>query len=248
MKRVLSFLLLLTLPVFLRAIPLQLATGNQFQPFADDQLLNGGITTDIVRRAYSHIGNKITIEFLPWPRGYEGTRQHHYFATFPYARTPEREQDFHYSIPILTVSQKVFVRAGSNIDSFHEEQLKGATGCQPIGWFINDQTQSMLDRQIISMHRPPNMENCFRMLKEDRVHYVYVDELTGWFIIRKYYPNEIHAFRTLNDAFNPYTLHLLISKSYPDADKYLKQFNQTIRSFEDSGIIKQIIDRHMGAD
>ncbi|OPH11761.1 amino acid ABC transporter substrate-binding protein, partial [Azospirillum brasilense] len=70
--------MLLLLAVFgpVRAAPLDsaldLVTGNDFAPFTGEDLSEGGLLTDIVRRAFDEVGLRYGVRFMPWRRGYDG--------------------------------------------------------------------------------------------------------------------------------------------------------------------------------
>jgi polar amino acid transport system substrate-binding protein len=68
-----------------QAATLDIVTGNDFAPYADEKLPNGGFATDLVREVIKKIGTETNIRFLPWKRGYELTTSGETLATFPYA-------------------------------------------------------------------------------------------------------------------------------------------------------------------
>lgn len=99
MRLLYSLLFALCLP--LQAAPLALTSGNDYAPFADQDLPGGGLATRVVRAVFERLGEPIRIDWLPWKRGYALTLEGRYAATFPYIHSPEREALFHYSEPIF---------------------------------------------------------------------------------------------------------------------------------------------------
>ena len=49
---------------------LRLVTGNDYKPFTDESLPEGGLANEIVKRSYDQIGVKYSIEWKPWKRGF----------------------------------------------------------------------------------------------------------------------------------------------------------------------------------
>lgn len=86
--------------VWLQAAPLLLVTG-EFTPYTGKALSEGGESTRLVTTLLQEAGyRELQIDYLPWPRGYQLTRNGLVAATFPYAWTAERAKLFHYSAPI----------------------------------------------------------------------------------------------------------------------------------------------------
>ncbi|XQW87948.1 hypothetical protein ACOYXV_16070 [Aeromonas veronii] len=86
--------------VWLQAAPLLLVTG-EFTPYTGKALPEGGESTRLVTTLLQEAGyRELQVDYLPWPRGYQLTRNGLVAATFPYAWTAERAKLFHYSAPI----------------------------------------------------------------------------------------------------------------------------------------------------
>lgn len=54
-----------------------LATGN-WEPYYGETLPNGGIVTEIVRRAFRRVGYELEVKWRPWARAMEVTKQGKY--------------------------------------------------------------------------------------------------------------------------------------------------------------------------
>ena len=72
--------------------------------------------TQVVRAALAEQGAAITLDWLPWNRGYLKAKRVEYDATFPYIRSAEREAEFFYSAPIYVAEPYIFSRAGDHIE------------------------------------------------------------------------------------------------------------------------------------
>src|SRR5262249_51038326 len=68
-------------------LALHLVGGPDFRPLSDPGLSHGGMATEIIAAAFAKVGDSVTIEFEPWPRGYADARKLRYDGTFPYAET-----------------------------------------------------------------------------------------------------------------------------------------------------------------
>ncbi|MBV8651112.1 MAG: amino acid ABC transporter substrate-binding protein, partial [Alphaproteobacteria bacterium] len=83
-------------------------SGNDYAPFADSKLPEGGIATEVVKLAFAAVDKQVTIEWKPWKRGYQDTLANDNDATFPYVPTDERKAEMLYSDAIYSVKQEVF--------------------------------------------------------------------------------------------------------------------------------------------
>ncbi len=62
---------------------LKLVTGNDFSPFTDEKLKNGGMYTSVIKTILNRLKIHYEIEFYPWARGYELVKKEKFDATFP---------------------------------------------------------------------------------------------------------------------------------------------------------------------
>ncbi len=68
----------------------RLVTGNDYKPFTDQSLPQGGMITAIVNQIFIKMGYIPEIEFLSLSRGYSLSSRGAVLGTFPYVKTPER--------------------------------------------------------------------------------------------------------------------------------------------------------------
>ena len=223
----------------------KLTTGNEFPPFADKHLLNGGIATEIVQHAFKEMGHETIIKWRPWLRGYYETKNGEHFATFPYNKSAEREKYFYFSKPFIISALRFFVKKGSNTNYIKDEDLKGLRLCNPLGYELA-LVQHLLDKKILKLIQPPALSSCWRMLKMERAHLLLINEFTGWASIKETFGKKgLEEFETLDKALSESDLNLIISKKNPEAKSFLIQFNKKIAEMSQRGTIKAIIDQHL---
>ena len=224
-----------------KTIPL--VTGNDYAPFTDESLPQGGMVTEIVARAFQQMGYEPSIVFRPWKRGYEETKKGLFAATFPYIKTAERLQDFYYSEPINTVYTRIFVVKDSPIKQL--EDLRGRRICVPLGYGVSKSLETILEKDTMNQEENPvDLSGCLKMMMLDRKDFFIINEINGWITIQKTFHTK-ENFRTLEPVFEEETHHLIFSKDYPDAESILKQFNQAIDTLRQQGTLQHIIDQHL---
>ncbi len=246
MKQFGYFILLFAQSLSLLASEFELVTGNDYPPLSDNNLLNGGIATEIVSEAMTKLygPESYTISFVPWSRGYQEAKEGKYVGTFPYAKNDEREVDFLYSDPLMVVEQKFFVKKGASTTFEVDTDLKGHIVCKPIGYNLDD-IQRFIDADLITVQRPQTMENCFKMLKLNRVSLVVAGELLSEYLLANTQGMSMEDFDTLEQSLGERSLHLIVSKTYPNGREFIERFNKVLTEMKGSGQISDIIDKHL---
>ena len=242
-----SYRLIVLLFIGLTAVahgqPLQLVTGDGYQPYTDQSLPLRGMVTEIVERAFAAVGENTKIDFRPWKRGYEGTKKGLYAGTFPYIKTEERERDFYYSQSIHPVYVRMFVHRDSEFHTLQD--LKGRRICIPLGYATNEQFRSFLQENAIRRDgNPTDLATCFQLLSFKRMDFVVINEVNGWTTIENA-QLEKASFRTLDEVLQEDGHYLIVSRAHPDAQRIISQFNKGLQRLTDQGALQEIIDRHM---
>ncbi len=103
-----SLALALTLPAVAQVRTMSFVMES-FPPFiVDDQAQGSGPFPDIVRAVCESIKIECSFKLLPWRRAYAMAEAGTVDGIFVLARTADREQLFHYSVPVLQSSFVVF--------------------------------------------------------------------------------------------------------------------------------------------
>ena len=221
----------------------RLVTGDDYKPFTDQTLPQGGMITGIVGHVFGKMGYRAEIEFHSWSRGYSLSKEGDFLGTFPYVKTPERMEEFYFSDPIYTITTLFFVRQDADISFVHDSDLKGLTACKPLGYHLRD-IQDLLDQDLIEVHRPNTMESCFRMLHRGRVDLVPINEHVGWGFAREIACQQ-EDFRVLERPLLEDGLHFIVTKKNPQGQDIVRQFNWILRQMRDESTLDAIIDRHI---
>lgn len=239
-----SFLLFFLAPCSVDAAEtVRLVTGDDYKPFTDQTLPQGGMITEIVDHVFQAMGHQAEIEYLSWNRGYRLSEEGVFLGAFPYVKTPERLEAFYFSDPIYTITTRFFVRQDSPISFDRDSDLKGLSVCKPLGYNLTD-IQPFLDQNLIDMQRPSTMESCFGMLRLGRVDLVPINEHVGWQMARQVVGQDA-VFRVLEKPLQQDGLHLIVTKKNPQGRDILGRFNAILRQMRDDGRLDAIIRRHL---
>ncbi len=111
---------------------IRLVTG-EFAPYSGENLPNGGMTTELVSGIFDRLGYSVSVAYLPWKRGYQGTRDGKFSATFPYSFNSERASEMLYSAPLRSSPVYLFVHVEAPLSKAAPENLQGLRLCTALG-------------------------------------------------------------------------------------------------------------------
>lgn len=221
---------------------LDLVTGHDYAPFTGEDLPQGGMLTEVVLRAFKAMNLDYDVRFVPWKRGYDGVIAGKFLGTFPYVRTPEREQDALFSDPLLVVRQLVYISTRSPMEFHAPEDFKARAVCAPVGYALPPELHAMVQSGELTRESPADLPACVRMVASGRVDAFVIDEHTGQAAVaRTGVGNEI---RIAAQPFAQVAQHLIVSKANPEAPAVLAAFNAGLKKLKDSGAFDNIVRRH----
>lgn len=220
---------------------IRVVTGDEFPPFADRQLENGGLATDIVRRVFKSVGHEnVVIVWRSWLKGYEMTVDGEVDGTFPYAFTRTRGKAVLYSDPITSLkAYGWFLKSRSSFDA--NLDLIGKNLCLPLGHAELGYTGKLFGNGQAKRVAPPDMKTCFKLLAAGRVDSVISP--------RPEAVNSIAAAGLSNDDFghipkalSDQPLHFIVGKRNPRAEQIIAQFNSGLKQLRESGELSSMLD------
>jgi polar amino acid transport system substrate-binding protein len=226
------------------AMQIDLVTGDDFKPYTDEGLPEGGMFTDIVRQAFRQIGYEPVFDFVNWSSGYSLTQRGKFAATFPYAVTEERKADFLYSDSVADTLTFAYYRKGKDFTFTGMSDLAGLKVCRPGGYFT-DFLDAMIEAKQFEFHQPKELATCFRDLLADKVDVVIIGEFeaNSMLVDLGAFDQVVHSDVAVTSA----GLHVIFPKSVPGSPELLDRFNATLRAMASSGELNAIVERHMKA-
>ncbi|MGL4205364.1 MAG: substrate-binding periplasmic protein [Aeromonadaceae bacterium] len=223
--------LLLLLALQVGATPIRLVTG-EFIPFSGEKLVDGGISTQIVKAAFREAGfDAVDIQFQPWTRGYQLTLQASFTATYPYAWSPQRASLFLYSAPINIDSLSWFSRGDDNraqTGAWHKLSV-----CIPLGWNTRHADKLIADYQM-RLYQPRGVEQCLLMLEKKRVDLLPMNDRVVFEASNKLFGTP-YQFRPLLQHKQSDTFYLMISRQHPQGREIIDAFNNGLAALRSDG-------------
>lgn len=159
---------------------LVLGNGNDYKPFADEALENGGLVTQIVTESAAIVGVDVTFRFQDWSLGEAQARKGELDGTTAYYYTEERDDFFAYTDTIYDIVRSLFMRIDAPILPTSVEEIGALTICNPSGYA----TPADIMQIAKKIEVPADMTRCFELLQQGRVDAVLVDALQGWDLVK----------------------------------------------------------------
>lgn len=225
------------------AAPVLLNTGNDYAPFTDEKLPEGGMLTELVKRVFKEMKQEIKIHWLPWARGYNEAKSGAYAATFPYVHTAARDSEFLYSDPLYVIQLKVFAKPSFSVDPAKPDSFRGKTICLPLGWAPPAKLEPLLNDGSLHRQQPKDISSCAKMVARGRADFFVTDTIQGAKAIAgdNLGPADI---TTLSTPVESTALHLIASKSNPKSAPLLAKFNAALKALKAEGVYDKIVAAH----
>ncbi len=217
-------------------------TGNDYAPFTDKGLPQGGLFTDLVRVAMDRAGFDTEIEFLPWDYAMRATRKGTFKASFPWYDTTDRREDLWYSRPVYEVLVVVYHKAGAPLEFAGIDDLDGLNLCRPEGYF-DDDIRAKVEAGSIVRTAPDTPADCFEALVKGDVDVVSLSAMVGnGEIIKLGFENDIEVAETPL-AIRP--LHVVYPKFDARSRGTMGKVNVALTAMEKDGTMARIIEKHL---
>ncbi|MEN9438501.1 MAG: hypothetical protein RIR09_3156 [Pseudomonadota bacterium] len=236
------FLCMACLAGLTHAQPITLVSGNDYAPYVDSGLPQGGMVTELVKAAFAHSQREVVMQWKPWARGLEEAKQGKYSGTFPYLRNTERAQDFLYSDEVVAVRSTAFVKAGdTRFDFTNVASLAGSTYCLPVGWAATPKLAPLVASGQIKVASPNSISACAKLVALGRADYfVYGDIQVAYALKSGDLPaGNIVMVKSEPLALTP--LYFIASKTVPGSAQLIESFNAGLKAIRKNGLYGKIV-------
>jgi len=202
-------------------------TSGTWPPFTGPDLLSYGTAADIISRAFSQKDYKVSFLFRPWMRAFMEAKSGLTDGSILWRRTKEREKDFFYSDPVISVSIVLF-----HLKSipFHWKQVKDLenfrSGVVNGFKYKDDFDFAVASGQIPAEAVASQEMNLLKLLK-GRIDYTPIVLQSGYATLKQIFPPETCARFTHHPLpLGRQKLYLILSRKVRGNQQVLTDFNQ----------------------
>lgn len=215
--------------------------ANPWSPFTDQNLLNDGLATDLVRTALRRAGYASTYQELPWPRVLRGLQLGDYDLAVAAWYSAERNRFALYSDPYLLNSIRFMRRVGSNVGYKTLAGLDGLSIAVARGYSYGSgfDQHPRLKRVMVA-----DFQMAARMLAAGRVDLALDDEIAARYQLNTGLAELRPRLEFVGPPLGETGLYLLVRRSHPLHQQIVRDFNQAIEAMKGDGTYKKIFKRH----
>jgi len=222
-------------PIHAAAQSVTLANG-EWAPFQGEKLPNGGVATQIATEAFESQGWSVSYKWLPWARGKAMAAKGKLDGTLIYSYTKEREQDFIFTDPIITLENRIFYNKDNPVDWDKPADLEGLT----IGGVVDYDYDILRENDLdVTLQRASEAAANFRKLGAGRVDAVISNRLVGRGLAEDAGVSDTVEAHPKPTSEEPY--HVMVSREAGNADAIVKAFNAGLAELKDSGRYAEIL-------
>ncbi|MBU1344055.1 MAG: transporter substrate-binding domain-containing protein [Proteobacteria bacterium] len=240
---IISFCLLILMVGGLNADQKILLVTGEWSPYTSEKIEGYGFFTEIVSAIFKDAGLEVEYKFYPWQRCESLVKSGTAFATFPYKVTEDRKKTYDFSHSLASSTGRFFylkkrIKSDIKWESFTDLKPYSIGGTKGY-WY-----EKPFKENGLKIYYGYNDENGIRNLWLERVDLLATEELVGWSLIKKMFPQEIDKFDTVKKPLNQDNLSLMISLSYPNAASIKEKFNVCLERIKGKGVYSKILKKH----
>lgn len=215
--------------------------ATEYPPFYGAELEDNGFMTEIVVQAFDRAGFDSSVDFLPWKRAFEGTRDGKYDALFTMWYRQEREEHFLFSDPLPANELVFLVRAGDGGGTF--EGFDALTD-KTIGVVRGYAAPPGFEEAGLKVSEARDDEENLRKLLRGRVDMVLTDRIVAQHIINTALVDEQEQFGWMEPPVHVDIQYLVIPKANADSGTLMTAFNEALAAMTADGTLEGIMAKH----
>ena len=239
--RLLPLLFALLLPLAATANEVRLTNG-EWSPYLGQNLPHHGVASRIVEEAFALEGFRVRWEFYPWARALRSAERGNSDGSAVWLRSPEREQAFYISDPVVESGYYLFHRKDRPFDWQQVADLAPLRLGGAIDYDYGQAFQQAERESLLKVKRLSSEEQGLRMLLAGRLDAFPMDKVVAFDMLHSQFRRE----ERLQLSFHPLplrsdSLHLLLSKQVPGNAERMARFNRGLKALQDSGKVSQYL-------
>lgn len=233
-------LLLLSLALPASAEPVLLVTSS-YDPYVIEGNRQKGFLYEVVVAAFAEVGVEAQIQYRPWRRCALMVEEGKAFGAFPYGKTAKRAE-YAWFTDRIGECRNVFFYLKGRMGDFDFETLADL-----IPYFIAGTSghyyETTFEEARLKVDYAPGEASGIQKIWMFRTELFAEDKLVGWALINRIFPKYKHMFGSTS-PWNINPQHIMVSKGYPGAENFMKQFNRGLAEIRANGTYDAILSKY----
>lgn len=223
-----------------------LATGEDYEPFADPDLPENGLAPAVVEALLATQDVTAEIRIMSWRQAFQQTAAGEIDGAFPYVPGEDRRAQALYSEPLFDVIGRIVTSAEDPVGfDGTSESLVGATVCEPSGYALGGDVPELLAQDRLTKVEPYDLGQCLDLIEAGRADFTAINNFAWPYLLEREDADRA-AFQVAQPIATENTLHLIAGQAHPDAEAIVATVNAGLKALKDSGQYRAIIDGHLG--
>lgn len=214
-------------------------TNGEWPPYLGKHLPHHGIASHLIEEAFAQEGIQIQWEFYPWPRSLALAERGLRDGSAVWAHSPQRDQQFYFSEPIITSRYVLFHRKDYPFDWQNIEDLAGHKLGAAQSYDYGEAFQQAERDGVIQVSRQTNELLGLQMLLAHRLDLYIIDQRVAQQLMQ----DQLTAEQRSQLTFNPRpvrssALCLILGKHNPANAQRIVKFNQGLAKLRAQGVLR----------
>lgn len=203
-----------------------------------------GVFIELTTEAFARAGIAVEYHFYSsWARAEQDTLDGLAYAALPYYQTDERSASFDFSSPVLQSKTGFFYYMPQHPNGIQYAELEDLRAYR-IGGVLGYWYEPMFSQAGLDVDYVTNEQQAIEKLYLGRVDLMPANHNNMQSLIAEAYPNETEQFAPIEPLLAEETLHLMVSRHYPNAPILTQQFNQALEEMRQDGTYQQILEKY----
>lgn len=216
---------------------------DEFPPHISKDLPYYGFLPRIISESFAFSDISVEYVFVPWRRAIIRAEKGDLDGTPAWFKTPEREEVFYISAPLIDDSQSFFYLKDAPFDWQTIDDLKGITIGATLGYDYGEDFAIAENSESIKVERVSTDLQNFQKLITKRIVVFPMNTFAGYAILQKEFPVEIAEQVTHHRLpLRAKPLYLLLSKNVENNERLIMLFDEGLDKLHKSGKYSQYMD------
>ncbi len=224
--------------------PVRIGYEN-WTPYLGDVSVEPGLMQILVKEAYATSGRPVEFVDIPWPLVENELMSLEIDAGVGWLFNRERAERFHFSDSLLNTTNVLFHHRDLSFSWDRLEDLSSWRIGVTRSYSYGDEFDHLLrDGRLKVSAAASDLENMERLI-DGRIDIFPMDRLSGRFLLQKHFPNRRNLLKHDERVLFQSPLHLVVSRSHPNAALLLQDFNRGMRTLRRSGRYQRILQDNL---
>lgn len=217
-------------------------TNGEWSPYLGQNLPHHGVASRIVTEAFALEGIRVHWQFYPWARALRQAERGKSDGSAVWLRSPEREQKFFISSPVVESGYYLFHRKDQPLDWREIDDLRTLRIGGAIDYDYGIAFQQAEREGRLKVERLRSEKQGLRMLLAGRLDAFPMDKVVAFDMLYSQFSRaereqlSFHPLPLRSDS-----LHLLLSRQVPGNAERMARFNRGLKALQDSGKVSQYL-------